>query len=114
MDTGKAPVLEEAVARNVPRCFHILIHMKELLIELDDETAEKLEQVAPARSRRRSQFIRTAIRRALWELEEQATAKAYQSRPDSGEDAYVDARVWDREDTRSLNDTDESSSKSEL
>ena len=86
--------------------------MKQLLIELDDETAEKLEQVAPARSRRRSQFIRTAIRRALWELEEHATAKAYQSQPD-GEDAYVDARVWDSEDTRSLNDTDKSRSKSE-
>lgn len=55
--------------------------MKQLLIELDDETAEKLERVAPARSRRRSQFVRTAIRRALWELEEQATAEAYRSQP---------------------------------
>ena len=62
--------------------------------------AAKLEQVAPARSRRRAQFIRTAIRRALWELEEQATAEAYRSQPDSVEDTYVDARVWDREDTR--------------
>ncbi len=86
--------------------------MKQLLIELDDETAEKLEQIAPARSRRRSQFIRTAIRRALWELEEQATAEAYKSRPDSGEDAYVDAGEWDRDDARSLNDTGKSSSKS--
>lgn len=83
--------------------------MKQLLIELDDETAEKLERVAPARSRRRSQFVRTAIRRALWELEEQATAEAYRSQPDSGEDAYVDARVWDREHTGSAGPLPESS-----
>ena len=87
--------------------------MKQLLIELDDETAEKLERVAPARSRRRSQFVRTAIRRALWELEEQATAEAYRTQPDSGDDAYVDAHVWDRESTGSVNDTDEASGKSE-
>lgn len=86
--------------------------MKQLLIELDDETAEKLEQVAPARSRKRSRFIRTAIRRALWELEEEATADAYRSLPDSGDDAYVDARVWDREDTRTGQDDSDSGSES--
>ena len=75
--------------------------MKQLLIELDDETAEKLEQVAPARSRKRSQFIRSAIRRALWELEERATAEAYRSQPDSAEAAYVDPRVWERDDKAS-------------
>ena len=86
--------------------------MKQLLIELDDETADKLEQVAPARSRKRSRFIRTAIRRALWELEEQATAAAYRSQPDSGDDAYVDARVWDREDTRSDKEATDSTGES--
>ncbi len=74
--------------------------MKQLLIELDDETAAKLEQVAPGRSRRRSQFIRSAIRRALWELEEQATAEAYRAQPDSVADAYVDAGVWEYERAR--------------
>ena len=73
----------------------MLQYMKQLLIELDDETAEKLEQVAPGRSRRRSQFIRSAIRRALWELEEQATAEAYRKQPDSADDTYVDPRVWE-------------------
>ena len=74
--------------------------MKHLIVELDDETAEKLERVAPARSRKRSQFIRSAIRRALWELEERATAEAYRSQPDSPADAYVDASVWDRDDDK--------------
>ncbi len=72
--------------------------MKQLVTELDDETAEKLEQVAPARSRKRSQFVRSAIRRALWELEERATAEAYRNQPDSATDVYVDASVWERDD----------------
>jgi predicted transcriptional regulator len=74
--------------------------MKQLLIELDDETASKLEQVAPGRSRRRSEFIRAAIRRALWALEEHATAEAYRAQPDSVADAYVDAGVWEQDQVR--------------
>lgn len=73
--------------------------MKQLLIELDDETVAKLERVAPARSRRRSQFIRSAVSRALWELEERATAEAYQRQPDSVAEVYLDARVWERDAT---------------
>lgn len=69
--------------------------MKQLLIEVDDEIADGLERVAPARSRRRSDFIRLAIRRALWDLEERATAEAYRQQPDSAEDAYLDPRVWE-------------------
>ena len=55
--------------------------MKQLLIELDDEDAARLERVAPGRSRRRSEFVRMAVRRALWDLEEQATADAYRRLP---------------------------------
>ena len=51
--------------------------MKSLLVEVDDELASRLERVAPARSRRRSEFVRMAILKALWEAEEQATAEAY-------------------------------------
>lgn len=70
-------------------------HMKQLLVEIEDDLAERLEEVAPARSRRRSEFIRRAIRKAIWELEEQETAEAYARTPDSREDAYVDAAVWE-------------------
>jgi hypothetical protein len=75
---------------------YILHHMKPLLVELDDEMAEQLERVAPSRSRQRSIFIRNAIRRALWEIEEQATAEAYRKQPDV-EPAYVDPAVWERQ-----------------
>jgi predicted transcriptional regulator len=70
--------------------------MKQLLIELDDAMARRLEQVAPARSRRRSEFIRNAIRQALWELEERQTAEAYARQPDSASDTYFDPAVWER------------------
>ncbi len=71
------------------------IPMKQILIELDDETASRLEEVAPARSRRRSEFIRSAIAKALGEAEEQRTREAYARQPDAGGDAYLDPRVWE-------------------
>jgi len=75
-------------------------YMKQLLIELEDDVAEKLERVAPGRARRRSEFIRKAIRRALWELEEEATAEAYRKHPDSAADAYLDPAVWEPQPSR--------------
>ena len=61
------------------------VHMKQLLIEIDEEMAKQLEREAPSRSRRRSEFSRNAIRQALWDLDERATAQAYARQPDSGE-----------------------------
>jgi len=75
--------------------WYILVHMKQLLIEIDEDMATQLERVAPTRSRRRSEFIRAAIRRALWELEERGTAQAYARQPDSAKEAYLDATVWE-------------------
>ena len=69
--------------------------MKQIIIEIDDELGEKLEQVAPSRSRRRSEFIRNAIRQAIWDLQEQETADAYRQQPDSDRDAYLDSSVWE-------------------
>ena len=68
--------------------------MKSLLVEVDDELASRLEKVAPARSRRRSEFVRAAILKALWEAEEQATAEAYARIPDSP-DAAFDPALWE-------------------
>jgi len=69
--------------------------MKQLLIGVDEQMAERLERVAPARSRQRSEFIRSAIGKALAEVEERRTAEAYQRQPDTDIDAYVDPRVWE-------------------
>lgn len=67
--------------------------VKQILVELDAETAARLERAAPARSRRRSEFIREAIRRALWELEERETRAAYLRQPD-GDIAWPEPR-WE-------------------
>ncbi len=69
--------------------------MKAVRIELDDETAARLERMVPGRSRQRSEFIRRAIRQGLWEVEEAATAEAYRYQPDSAA-AYLDPAVWER------------------
>ncbi len=63
-------------------------------MEIDSDIAERLERVAPSRSRRRSDFIRAALRKALWELEEHDTAEAYRRQPDA-EAAYSDAEAWE-------------------
>ena len=65
-----------------------------VLIELDDATYRRLEQVAPARSRARSAFIRAAIKKSLWELEEERTRKAYMEAPDD-EPSVIDPQVWE-------------------
>jgi Arc/MetJ-type ribon-helix-helix transcriptional regulator len=72
---------------------YIVGYMK-VLVELDDDTAKKLERVAPARSRQRSEFIRTAVRRALWEREEEETRRAYEEHPGSDEE-HFDPEVWE-------------------
>ena len=67
---------------------------KQVIVEMDVETASRLERVAPSRSRRRSAFIRRAIRQALDEVVERDMAEAYRKQPDHS-DAYLDATVWE-------------------
>lgn len=83
----------------VPGFKSIVQFMKSLLVEVDDELAGRLERVAPARSRRRSEFVRAAILKALWEAEEKATAEAYLRQPDSLE-AEIDPTVWESRGSR--------------
>ena len=69
--------------------------VKVLRIEIDDNTMKRLDELAPADARKRSAFIRAAIQRALWEVEEHHTRQAYARRPDSAEKTYFDAGVWE-------------------
>jgi Arc/MetJ-type ribon-helix-helix transcriptional regulator len=67
---------------------------RQLIVELDEPLAKELERAAPARSRRRSSFVRAALRRALDELAEKRMAEAYAVRPDV-EPPHFDPRVWE-------------------
>jgi Arc/MetJ-type ribon-helix-helix transcriptional regulator len=69
--------------------------MKQVLVEIDDQTAAELERVAPARSRQRSEFIRRALRRALWDEEERRTREAYVRSPDSESEPYFEPAAWE-------------------
>ena len=69
--------------------------MKQVLLQLDDDLAERIERVAPARSRKRAEFIRQALLKALWDLEEQATAEAYQRQPDGASEPELLAETWE-------------------
>jgi predicted transcriptional regulator len=71
----------------------ILVYVKQLIVEIDDVTAARLERIAPSRARRRSEFVRTAIREALDRALELETAAAYRRAPDG--EAYVAAEEWE-------------------
>ena len=73
---------------------------KAIVVRLDPNLARDLERFAPARSRGQSQFIRKAIRRALLDLEEIETRRAYERMPDDEPVAFI-PETWDREDWHS-------------
>jgi hypothetical protein len=66
----------------------------QVLIELDEETLRRLEAVAPGKARKRSAFIRAAVQKALWELEEEKTRQVYLDSPDV-EPLAFDAASWE-------------------
>ncbi len=68
--------------------------MASLMVEVDDEVLDKLERVTSGQPARTSEFVSSAIHKALWELEEQQTANAYALQPDSADDVYVDPDAW--------------------
>jgi hypothetical protein len=56
--------------------------MKQILIQLEDSVAQELERVAPGKGRKRSEFLRSVIARALLEVREVGTRRAYSRWPD--------------------------------
>jgi predicted transcriptional regulator len=70
----------------------MIIHMKQLLVQFDDHTSALLERIAPGRSRKRSEFIRRAVARALYDELERRTRAAYEMWPD--EPATFDPDEW--------------------
>jgi len=71
--------------------------MKQLLIEIDDQCARDLERVAPVKTRKRAEFIRLAIRRAIDLALDRATQEAYRLQPLSGSVLAGDLTGWDEQ-----------------
>jgi len=68
--------------------------MKRVGVELPDQLARRLEQVAPSRHRKQSAFIREAIARALDEIQEASTQAAYCRDPQRDGAEWFDASLW--------------------
>jgi metal-responsive CopG/Arc/MetJ family transcriptional regulator len=66
------------------------MYMKPLLIQLDEPTLTALNRVAAPGKRKRSEFVRQAIRNAIRQAEYQAMREAYCKQPDS----ILDADDW--------------------
>ena len=77
-----------------PPSDHILDDMKQVLFALDDVTAKRLEKVVPARSRRRAEFIRNAVRRALDAVLEKEMDESYRQTPEEPGDHFFDPGAW--------------------
>ena len=69
--------------------------MKQLIVEIPEVLAAALERVAPARSRKRSAFVREAIRRALDAELERRTEEAYRRMPQSLDPWTFDPEAWE-------------------
>ena len=61
--------------------------MKPLLIQLDQQTLADLNRVASPEKRKRSEFIRQAIRKAIRQAEFREMREAYRRQPDAATDA---------------------------
>ena len=70
--------------------------MKSLLVQIDEATFRSLNRVAPTAKRQRAEFVRTAIRKAIREAEEEHMRKAYLAQPDFGAetDDWSNAEEW--------------------
>ena len=71
--------------------------MKSLLVQLDEPTYRALNRIAPTAKRQRAEFIRTAIRKAIRETEEDRTRRAYLKQPDAEAEAddWSSAEKWE-------------------
>jgi predicted transcriptional regulator len=61
--------------------------MPSILIELDDATYKALDRVAPAAKRKRTQFVRDAVKTAIRKQENARMREAYRKQPDSAAEA---------------------------
>jgi predicted transcriptional regulator len=61
--------------------------MPSILVQLDDATYRALNQIAPAAKRKRTEFIRTAVKDAIRKREYADMRAAYGKQPDSVSEA---------------------------
>jgi predicted transcriptional regulator len=61
--------------------------MPQVLIHFDDATLKAIDRIAPAAKRKRADFVRRAVKDALFRAETDRMREAYLLNPDSAEGA---------------------------
>jgi hypothetical protein len=67
---------------------------RQIIVELDEGTAQELDVVAPSHARKRSEFVRRALRQALDAEAERRMAEAYRRQPDDEPETF-DPAAWE-------------------
>ena len=63
--------------------------MPQVLVHFDEATLRAIDRIAPAAKRQRADFIRKAVKDALFLRETERMREAYRRQPDSAESAEV-------------------------
>lgn len=61
--------------------------MPQVLIHFDESTLKAIDRIAPAAKRKRTDFIRQAVKDAIFRQETDRMREAYRLQPDSVEDS---------------------------
>ena len=69
--------------------------MPQVLVHFDEATLHAIDRVAPAAKRQRADFIRRAVKDALFHRETERMREAYHLQPDVPSDAAGSAEVWE-------------------
>ena len=59
--------------------------MPQVLVYFDDATLEAIDRIAPAAKRKRAEFVRQAVKDAIFRKETERMREAYRLQPDSVE-----------------------------
>jgi metal-responsive CopG/Arc/MetJ family transcriptional regulator len=63
--------------------------MPQVLIQFDEATLKAIDRIAPAAKRKRADFIRKAVKDAIFQRETDRMREAYLRQPDSVEGADI-------------------------
>ena len=61
--------------------------MREVLIQFEEVTLEAIDRIASAAKRKRADFIRSAVKDAIFRYEQERMKEAYRLHPESAQDA---------------------------
>ena len=72
-------------------------YMPQILVQFEKSTLDAIDRIAPAAKRRRADFIRQAVKDAIFRKQQEKMRLAYERQPDSADeaDSWELPEVWD-------------------